>query len=565
MRAAAQLQAHEDPEATPTIASPPVRSPPPPARPPPIRSPATSPPPVHSVPPAGTVSEPSDEVLNPEDAEQLRRKTIAERMAKLGGIRFGAAPVPSQANRPPPPPHQEELVEDAGPDLEEEEKPLELTEEEEERARKERITAKLSQMGGMRIGMMPMGMGGLPPQRSHALREETPSTSAPPKPARAPSVRAIPPTRPPPPPSAPVAAPDTDSESAAASEDGVKVEAEESEIEEVSYEDAAPEEVPPIPSRSGRQSHRRESTETATSPPPPHSRPPVPTSPPRRRSSVQTTSSASGIEPLARKTSLYMPQSEYVMVEEPESQGAPPPPARPTNRPPPTRSTPKAPTMSPDPSDSLSSSSQWELPSIPNMDFGASNDLSLSWTDAGETGSPPSSAAPSASSGKQPAAPPKPLSDKPMSADDLMMIWGRVGVQVCEVATSLFEKSKKTLIGDGSYVGFAKAVLADVPNAAPVSYEHGEYGYLVYVQNGAAVQKRASDIMPGDIVEIHDGKFKGHKGLQTYHQNVGGSGEVLVGVVGEFEAKKSKVRVFQANQHVGQQVGPLCSSFVHRR
>ena len=559
------MQAHEDPEATPTITSPPVRSPPPPARPPPIHSPATSPPPVHSAPPVGTVSEPSDEVLNPEDAEQLRRKTIAERMAKLGGIRFGAAPVPTQTNRPPPPPpRQEELAEDSGPVLEEEEKSLELTEEEEERARKERITAKLSQMGGMRIGMMPMGMGGLPPQRSHALREETPSTSAPPKPARAPSVRAIPPTRPPPP-SASVAAPDTDSESAAASEDGVKVEAEESEIEEVSYEDAAPEEVPPIPSRSGRQSHRRESTETATSPPPPHSRPPVPTSPPRRRSSVQTTSSASGIEPPARKTSLYMPQSEYVMVEEPESQGAPPPPARPTNRPPPTRSTPRAPTMSPDPSDSLSSSSQWELPSIPNMDFGASNDLSLSWTDAGETGSPPSSAAPPASSGKQPAAPPKPLSDKPMSADDLMMIWGRVGVQVCEVATSLFEKSKKTLIGDGSYVGFAKAVLADVPNAAPVSYEHGEYGYLVYVQNGAAVQKRASDIMPGDIVEIHDGKFKGHKGLQTYHQNVGGSGEVLVGVVGEFEAKKSKVRVFQANQHVGQQVGPLYSTFVHRR
>jgi hypothetical protein len=56
-----------------------------------------------------------------------------------------------------------------------------------------------------------------------------------------------------------------------------------------------------------------------------------------------------------------------------------------------------------------------------------------------------------------------------------------------------------------------------------------------------------------DIVEIHEGKLKGHKGIQAYHQNVGGSGGALLGIVGEFEAKKSKMRVFHANQHVGQQ------------
>jgi hypothetical protein len=119
----------------------------------------------------------------------------------------------------------------------------------------------------------------------------------------------------------------------------------------------------------------------------------------------------------------------------------------------------------------------------------------------------------------------------------------------------MFEKSKKTLIGDGTYTGFVQAVVATVPNAAAVPTASGEYGYVVYLQNGASVQKRASEIMPGDIVEIHDAKFKGHKGLQTYHQNVGAAGEDLVGVVGEFEAKKSKIRVFHANQHVGQQVG----------
>lgn len=117
----------------------------------------------------------------------------------------------------------------------------------------------------------------------------------------------------------------------------------------------------------------------------------------------------------------------------------------------------------------------------------------------------------------------------------------------------MYEKSKKTLIGDGTYSGFVQAVVATVPNALPVPTPSGDYGYLVYVQNGASVQKRASEIMPGDIVEIRDAKFKGHKGLQTYHQNVGGAGEDLVGVVGEFEAKKSKIRVFHANQHVGQQ------------
>jgi hypothetical protein len=68
------------------------------------------------------------------------------------------------------------------------------------------------------------------------------------------------------------------------------------------------------------------------------------------------------------------------------------------------------------------------------------------------------------------------------------------------------------------------------------------------------VQKRASEIMPGDIIEVHDARFKGHRGLQTYQRTVGGSGELLIGVVAEFDTKKSKIKVFQANQHVGQQV-----------
>ncbi|KAL1722823.1 hypothetical protein EV715DRAFT_191889 [Schizophyllum commune] len=132
-----------------------------------------------------------------------------------------------------------------------------------------------------------------------------------------------------------------------------------------------------------------------------------------------------------------------------------------------------------------------------------------------------------------------------------MAVWGRVGVQICEAATTLFDKSKRTLIGDGSFHGFVAATLHEVPNAQAVAPPEA-YGALVYAQQGQTVQKRVSEIMPGDVVLLRDAKLKGHKGLAAYSLSVG-QGEDVVGIVGEFEGKKSKVRVFQANQHVGQQ------------
>jgi len=522
-------------------------------------SPPTTSPPIKQQPEEAEAEE--------EDQEQLRRKTIAERMAKLGGIRFGAAPLPTPSRVPPAPRHEKEEEQQEAYVEENQEEPI-LSEEEEERARKERIAAKMAQMGGMRIGMMPMGMG-LPP-RSHVLKEEKaeiPSSPPPPPPP----ARAVPPPTRPPPSSAPAPAPapahpppapaqhthDTDSEYTA-SEDGVKVEAEESELEEVGFDDVEEETPPPVPSRSGRAAHHQDSSDKTVSPP----RPPVPVAIPIRRSSVQTnrsTGSSSGISPPPpqRKSSSFIPQSDYVMVEEPESQEIPPPPpARPVSRLPPARSTPQIPQPSRMTSDPTDISSQWELPSIPNssLDMDGGNDLSMSWTDAAEPISPTTPLS------SQPPPPARnrgsvllPM-ERQLSADDLMALWGRVGVQVCEVATSMFEKSKKTVVGDGTYSGFIQSVLATVPNAAPAPTAAGEYGYLIYVQNGPSVQKRVSDIMPGDIVEIVDAKLKGHKGLQTYHQSVGVAGsEPLVGVVGEFEPKKSKIRVFHANQHVGQQ------------
>ena len=50
-------------------------------------------------------------------------------------------------------------------------------------------------------------------------------------------------------------------------------------------------------------------------------------------------------------------------------------------------------------------------------------------------------------------------------------------MQVCEVATTLYERSKKSLIGDGTYAGFVQSVISSVPNAAPLS-GGGGYGYL---------------------------------------------------------------------------------------
>ena len=132
--------------------------------------------------------------------------------------------------------------------------------------------------------------------------------------------------------------------------------------------------------------------------------------------------------------------------------------------------------------------------------------------------------------------------------------WGRVGVQIHETASVLYEKSKKSLVGDGSYLGFITAVLSQVPNASHPAPPFDNLGYLIYMQTGGSVQRRVTDVMPGDLIVIQEAKFKGHKGLQSYHQTAG-VGEPLYAIVSDYEQKKSKVRVFQANQHVGQQVG----------
>ncbi|KAF5360638.1 hypothetical protein D9756_005132 [Leucocoprinus leucothites] len=546
-----------------------------------MRSPPPPPPPALSSPPppaAASTIETKEE--GEEDEEKVKRQTIAERMARLGGIKFGASPARPPIPVPPPPRKTSTSAGEAAapgevqadePSGEKEELPQEHVQgggggdddggedEEEERARRERIAAKLAGMGGMRIGMMPMAM---PPRQSHVLREEPTHPQE------------LPPPPPPPRAELPTARGSGASESGT-SEDGVKVEAEESEIEEVGYEEAkgleegSGEEVPPLP--PARPPNRRgtgasaSSAATAISPPTsPTARPPVPVPGPFRRTSIQSTGSSS-----TTRKSLQQPaqaqHSEYVLVDEPrvigedeEEEVPPPPPMRPPHRaPPPARVAPSAPPAAPSMGDSISS--QWELPAIPTSSLGG--DLSASWSEAlvddhGEAPSPTASQQAAPVPVPPPAAAPTTRSPEALhlNADDLMAVWGRVGVQICEVATTMHDHSKKNLVGDGTYRGFVDAVLREVPNAAKPQTKQIPYGYLVYLQSGGQVQKRASEIMPGDVVEIADARFKGHKGLGGYQQHVGGEGGgPVVGVVCEFEPKKSKVRVFQANQHVGQQ------------
>ena len=149
-----------------------------------------------------------------------------------------------------------------------------------------------------------------------------------------------------------------------------------------------------------------------------------------------------------------------------------------------------------------------------------------------------------------------------LTTEQLMTIWREFGMRVVTAATMLFEKSKHALVGDGSYAGFVRAVLAEVPGT--VLHPGDEWGYVVYTQTGAAVHRRVSNILPGDVITFVDARLKGQKHLSKYTQTLG-NGEPLVGIVGTFNGEKTKVSVWQANQRVGQQANPPIFQRLARR
>jgi myosin tail region-interacting protein MTI1 len=494
--------------------------------------------PVSSVPPATPPPLPS---ANESGRVNLpRRATIAERKAKLGGIKFGAPPPVNRVQPSGPTQSAEDAVTEGSAAGSGQPVPEEEEDEEDEQARRQRIAAKIAGMGGMRVGMLPtqpsIARVSTPPPPPIPEEEATPLS---------PRRDIVPPRQP----AAYYHESEQEYEQPSSSDDGVQVEAEESELEEVGHEDLEDEydnggvegETPVVPP-----------------PPPPRStRPPIPTTRPPIPPSLQPGRSGSNstITPVPRPL-VRQSASDFVIVD-PEEAPLPPPTLHsrvPSHQ--------WSVHLSQESSD-LAGSSQWELPSIPSgsLDLGTGD---LSWSED-STAYPP--AVPSRSSistpppltggalqqlvGQRPRTPAAAVPSQ-MTSDDLRVLWSRVGADVGQAASGLLDRSKRTLVGNGSYEGFIAEALALVPNALPPQ-SPGEYGILIYAQTGAQVHTRVTDILPGDVVVLDAAKLKGIKGLHTYHIHAG-EGAPCMGIVNEFDVKKLKLKALQANRRVGQAV-----------
>ncbi len=506
--------------------------------------------PVSSIPPTTPPATPPPPTSSNESGKEglQRRATIAERMAKLGNIKFGAPrPVnrvqPSDPTQPEEDAGTESSTAGSGPPVPEEEE-----NEEGEQARRRRIAAKIAGMGGMRVGMLPTQPGiapvSTPPRPTIPARPEEEMTP------RSPPRDIAPPRLP----ATYYHESEQEYERPSSSSDGVQVEAEESEFEEVQRED--------LEDEYGDRSVEEETPVVRPPPPPRSTRPPIPTTrPPIPPSLLPGRSGSFGTITPPPRPPVRQSVSEFTMVE-PEEAPLPSP----------TRHS-RAPShqWSVHPqqeSSDLTGSGQWELPSIPSgsLDLGNSvigGDLSGSMWSEDSTAYPPA-ARPSASTPPPPTGAPQSqqsVGQRPytpavvpsqMTSDDLRALWGRVGVQVGEAASRLLERSKRTLVGNGSYEGFIAEALSLVPNALPPQ-SSGEYGILIYAQTAAQVHTRVTDMLPGDVVVLDAAKLKGHKGLHTYSISAG-EGAPCMGVVSEFDVKKLKLKALQANRRVGQAV-----------
>lgn len=511
-----------------------------------------------------------------EDPETLRKRTIAERMAKLGGIRFGA-PMPAVKAAPPRPAAEEsedQTRDAAAPPAQTEDAALPAAEDEDDTARRRRLAAKVAAMGGRGMGM---GMFGIAPAPApvHAPREDeekpkyelaspppVPTTRPPPRPP----VSAV--NRPPPPPPGPQ---ESESEIVIVEEpEETEDEGEEIRAEDIT-EDEEPEMIeapaPPPPPRSGRPAVPRSSLPPPPPPPAPLRQDPLPM-PGTRRSSVQ---------PPVRTPSIPVPISNTIRLKgqspprvpsspagAPPSPPPPPPPPSVANVAPPavmynqhgrptrTMPAPMPPRESPaTPESSTQQQQPWELPNIPSGSFDLGSrpeeSMQMSWT---EVGGPSSSIQnelhtypPGSSSNYAPFAG---LSPSPLVPEALAALAQRLNPRIIHSAHSIHEKSKKNVISDGSSFGFIQQVLSSVPTASTESL-----GHLIYAQTGTNVTRRAGDIVPGDIIALYDAKMKGHKGLASYSVLVGSADEPLLGIVSEFSVsgKKVKVKAFAVNQH----------------
>jgi myosin tail region-interacting protein MTI1 len=481
------------------------------------------------------------------DAEAARRRTIAERMAKLGGIKFG---VPVTSRPSPIRKHSEsrEETETGGtenrqdPDMDPDSN---QTPEETERARRAGIAARMAAMGGRGFGMYGAGaastaMSGsgtkvvVAPSHGPAPNASLASPPPPPLPGARPKrhsrdgvAHAI--TRPPPP------APTNDLETSESEVEMINPETEEEGemVEEVEDEEPELVETPPAPpNRSGR--------------------PPIPAA---SRPVLPPPSSEFTGPPLSTGRSVHPPpslQNDYEVVNDESranttvphashSRSIPPPVAESASHP------------------SMDSSGQWELPNIPSGSFDLGNyakgsgatvgtsatENEASWTKVEQE---ESGARAKASTSNQP--PSDPFigpAPTPISSETLTSLAHRMGPTIVLSAQHIHEKSKKTVIGDGSSTAFLLTVLSSVSGASTTSL-----GHLVYAQTGGAVQRRLGDIMAGDVVALYDARFKGHRGglgLAAYSVSWGSKEEPVLGIITDFEGKKNKIKALAVNQH----------------
>lgn len=138
-----------------------------------------------------------------------------------------------------------------------------------------------------------------------------------------------------------------------------------------------------------------------------------------------------------------------------------------------------------------------------------------------------------------------------MTADQLMANWHRVGTQIYEIARELFEESNHNGIGDRTYIGFVNSVLNRIPGVSTVDVDAPSFGYLIYLQRGPLVTEKVTDLMPGDIISLHNAKLKSSEDTRTYHLGID-ERITAVGIVGEYRPRKSTVKVYQAGKGAGQ-------------
>ena len=476
------------------------------------------------------------------DGDAARRRTIAERMAKLGGLKFGM-PVPAPRATPVRKVSEHETEEGSNDKTSQpDHNNGDQTPEEAQRARRAAIAARMAAMGGRGFGMY----GGVAPAPA-AAAENAPSSPPQQEPETSPSPPPLPTSRPPVKPRAPLseavtrAPPPMPKASSPAHGDTSESEIEmvnaetEDEGEMVEQEDEEPELVEPLlapPLRSNR-------------PPMPaanRSPPPIPGKPRSMSLEVQDVIPPAVVRRAPSTRNAPAPVSlpiEYVdLDEESKSRG---PQTRASNAP------------------SMESSGQWELPHIPHESFDLSRpgqggklgapplqhgETDASWTEVEQE----QISAPSTSQGGMMTplepfsgpAPPK------VSIEALALLSQKYGAKIAQSAHQIHERSKRLVIGDGSSTSFLYMTLAST------GVSTGTLGHLIYAQTGGAVQKRLGDIMPGDVVALYEAHFKGHKGglgLGNYSAVWGSKEEPVLGVVSEFDAKKSKIKAYAVNQH----------------